>query len=206
MAYGQFSKILQTSPFVCKKKEIDQYGRNVYSNILSPYIMEVFGVQGILNLSEKQKQILSQIDCRDKKTIYRVKLFMEKNPNYSGNLHFSKDILDVLEDERITDLSPEEENIYNKASSINVTKRVKELGDEGFSFIGKEDILNPTVMKVLSDKEILELTPKEVERIKRLLNDNAHLLELDKDAIEKEIKKIANRKSIIENMKKRIFL
>ena len=81
MAYGQFSKILQTSPFVCKKKEIDQYGRNVYSNILSPYIMEVFGVQGILNLSEKQKQILSQIDCRDKKTIYRVKLFMEKNPN-----------------------------------------------------------------------------------------------------------------------------
>ena len=61
-------------------------------------------------------------------------------------------------------------------------------------------------MKVLSDKEILELTPKEVERIKRLLNDNAHLLELDKDAIEKEIKKIANRKSIIENMKKRIFL
>ena len=203
-AYKNLSKILTVSPFVCKKKE-DFIGRTTYNNLLSPYVMEIFGVQGVLDLKDKQKEIISQIDCRNKKVIQRVKEFIEKYPNYQGNIRFHKDLLDNLSNEEIANLTEQEEKVYEKAISINSCKRVKELLKQGFSFDGKLELINPTIMSILTNEEILGLSEKDILKIKRIIQDGSHLAQVEESSLQDEIKRVATKKGFFEKMKKRIF-
>lgn len=197
----KFAYIMVTKPNICKRNNLED---DIFHNIVIPDTIMQFGSDVLLNLSYRQKEILNNcfVD-KDLECASRLRKILKKYPKYNNRLPLSREVLDNFTDEELNKMSENEVDMYKKAINIHELARVKKLYLEGVTFGIGNVLMTNDLFNALSDEEIINLSPRDKIRIEELYSIRKKIKSSNYGYnLKNEIRKIVNKESIFEMVKK----
>lgn len=194
--FQKFADLITKDVFATKSEsetELDYY------SLITPDTIQVFGIDGLLSLTDAQKWILDHSEIRSYEFYERMRSFFEKYPSFSKKIIFNADLLNHFSDEELFLLTDFEIAIYRRASTFCLTSRVKSLVKNGFSFDGREDLIHPDLFKILTNDEILSLSNSGLLNILDVLKHS-----LDYDEMAQACNRIVHKDLFFQKVKKMI--
>ena len=199
----KFANIMRKNPNICKSKNKVNMLGDFYHNLLVPEVIKVFDEDMLLKLGDKQKYIIN--NClveRDYDSIKRLKTILDKNINYNNIIPLTIGVRSNFTNEELFKMTEYEMKLYKLADEIGEIPRVKYLYSKGVIFMGNGIPLCKEIFLALDDNDIINITSKNITKINELFK--RYSLNVDKSKIIDEIRKVVQKNSIVEKVKKLI--
>ncbi len=200
---SDFVSLMRINPMISKKKNqyIDEFS---YRNLVTPSNLEILGVDTLLNLSDYQKDMINRnYDGRDSYSVIRMKELIDKNPDFYTRLTLNDEILNNLTNDEIINLTPEMEEIFEKAALTHNVSRIKGLVKKEFCLEENMDFIDNDFLEALSDEEIIKISLKARTKIRDILLNKKRILHKannNRYVLTKKIKGIAARDLFIQDI------
>ena len=195
-----FSRIMTKAPFICKK-ENNPEGEVVYSRLLSPEVLSLYGEEQILQMGDYEKKLASDNESTPG-VLDRVKEIFEEYPDYHTNIDLDPEVLRLFTNEELYHMTPEEVTLYEKASKEGILTRFKPLLKQNEA-IGKHPaFIHRFSFDQFTDEEISSFSERAINRIGKLI---VHTKFFDPDAeyyLKKSTHRVAKVDQIIQKVKK----
>ncbi len=200
---SDFVSLMRINPMISKKKNqyIDEFS---YRNLVTPSNLEILGVDTLLNLSDYQKDMINRnYDGRDSYSVIRMKELIDKNPDFYTRLTLNDEILNNLTNDEIINLTPEMEEIFEKAALTHNVSRIKGLVKKEFCLEENMDFIDNDFLEALSDEEIIKISLKARTKIRDILLNKKRILHKannNRYVLTKKIKGIAARDLFVQDI------
>ena len=200
---SDYVSLMRINPMISKKKNqyIDEFS---YRNLVTPSNLEILGVDTLLNLSDYQKDMINRnYDGRDSYSVIRMKELIDKNPDFYTRLTLNDEILNNLTNDEIINLTPEMEEIFEKAALTHNVSRIKGLVKKEFCLEENMDFIDNDFLEALSDDEIIKISLKARTKIRDILLNKKRILHKannNRYVLTKKIKGIVARDLFVQDI------
>ena len=198
-----YVSLMRINPMISKRKNQyeDEY---TYRNLVTPSNLEILGVDTLLSLSDYQKDMINRnYNARDSYVVVRMKELIENNPGFYTRLTLDDEILDNLTNQEIVNLTPEMEEIFEKAALTHNVSRIKGLVKKEFCLEENMDFIDSDFLEALSDEEIIKISLKARTKIRDILLNKKRILHKannNRYVLTKKIKGVAARDLFIQDI------
>ena len=200
---SDYVSLMRINPMISKRRNQYEYEFS-YRNLVTPSNLEILGVDTLLSLSDYQKDMINRnYNERDTYVAIRMKELIDKKPDFYTRLTLNDEILDNLTNEDIINLTPEMEEIFEKASLTHNVSRIKGLVKKEFCLEENMDFIDNDFLDSLSDEEIMRISLKAKTKIRDILLNKKRILHKannNRYVLTKKIKGIAARDLFIQDI------
>ena len=200
---SDYVSLMRINPMISKRR--NQYEDEFsYRNLVTPSNLEILGVDTLLSLSDYQKDMINRnYNERDTYVAIRMKELIDKKPDFYTRLTLNDEILDNLTNDDIINLTPEMEEIFEKAALTHNVSRIKGLVKKEFCLEENMDFIDNDFLDSLSDEEIMRISLKAKTKIRDILLNKKRILHKannNRYVLTKKIKGIAARDLFIQDI------
>lgn len=193
---SDYVSLMRINPMISKRK--NQYDDEFsYRNLVTPSNLEILGVDTLLSLNDYQKDMINRnYNAKDTYVAIRMKELIDKNPDFYTRLTLNDEILNNLTNDDIINLTPEMEEIFEKAALTHNVSRIKGLVKKEFCLEENMDFIDNDFLDSLSDEEIMRISLKAKTKIRDILLNKKRILHKannNRYVLTKKIKGIAAR-------------
>lgn len=204
---SDFVSLMRINPMISKRK--NQYEDEFsYRNLVTPSNLEILGVDTLLSLSDYQKDMINRnYNARDSYAVIRMKELIDKAPDFYTRLTLNDEILNNLTNDEIINLTPEMEEIFEKAALTHNVSRIKGLVKKEFCLEENIDFIDNDFLDSLSDEEIIKISLKARTKIRDILLNKKRILHKannNRYVLTKKIKGIAARDLFVQDIVSRL--
>ena len=200
---SDYVSLMRINPMISKRRNQYEYEFS-YRNLVTPSNLEILGVDTLLSLSDYQKDMINRnYNERDSYVAIRMKELIDKKPDFYTRLTLNDEILDNLTNDDIINLTPEMEEIFEKAALTHNVSRIKGLVKKEFCLEENMDFIDNDFLDSLSDEEIMRISLKAKTKIRDILLNKKRILHKannNRYVLTKKIKGIAARDLFIQDI------
>ena len=200
---SDYVSLMRINPMISKRRNQYEYEFS-YRNLVTPSNLEILGVDTLLSLSDYQKDMINRnYNERDTYVAIRMKELIDKKPDFYTRLTLNDEILDNLTNDDIINLTPEMEEIFEKAALTHNVSRIKGLVKKEFCLEENMDFIDNDFLDSLSDEEIMRISLKAKTKIRDILLNKKRILykaNNNRYVLTKKIKGIAARDLFIQDI------
>ena len=200
---SDYVSLMRINPMISKRRNQYEYEFS-YRNLVTPSNLEILGVDTLLSLSDYQKDMINRnYNERDTYVAIRMKELIDKKPDFYTRLTLNDEILDNLTNDDIINLTPEMEEIFEKAALTHNVSRIKGLVKKEFCLEENMDFIDNDFLDSLSDEEIMRISLKAKTKIRDILLNKKRILHKannNRYVLTKKIKGIAARDLFIQDI------
>ena len=151
------------------------------------------------------EKVKKEIELKDHKAAFEllIKELIDKKPDFDTRLTLNDEILDNLTNDDIINLTPEMEEIFEKAALTHNVSRIKGLVKKEFCLEENMDFIDNDFLDSLSDEEIMRISLKAKTKIRDILLNKKRILHKannNRYVLTKKIKGIAARDLFIQDI------
>ena len=158
----EFSEIVKSDPTTLNVG-IENDKNN---NFLTRRNIELFGKEFLLNLSDKQRNLVNSFYFQvDEKNISKIKELITKYPDFDLSIPLYSDVFKILTVDELGTMSDKDRVLYDMAAKANLLVRMKQLLSINPDFDCPKDFIKYEIFRVLSNEEILDLSYEVMEEI-----------------------------------------
>lgn len=161
----EFAEIVKSDPTTLNVGK-DEDKNN---NFLTRRNIELFGKEFLLNLSDKQRNLINSFYFQvDEKNISKIKELVTKYPDFTLSIPLYSDVFKILTVDELGTMSEKDRVLYDLAAKANLLVRMKKILDMKPDFDCPKGFIKYEIFKVLSNEEILDLSYEVMEEIGNL--------------------------------------
>lgn len=163
----KFASIMTKDPFICKRPETER-DQEIYTELLSPEVFDLYGEDQILQMSDSEKNLVSS-HVNNPNALERIKHLFEKYPDFHASIRLEPEVLQLFTDEELYHFPEEKVSLYERALREGVISRVRSVEKSNQAIVKHPGIVNKIVFDTLSDEEISHLSERAVGKISNLV-------------------------------------
>lgn len=191
-----FANILTKNPNVTERAERRHFASELYEKLLTADVIDSFDEDYLINAQENQKELINNTAdsvSNVKIKLFRIKQLLEDYPKFSSKIILTEDILKMLTNKEIYEMSETDIEFYNYALFQHTQKQAHELLRLNPDFtknLKNYDFMGHFTFEILDVDTILSLSNKALEEIGNIVFNKKH--------IEKNIQNIIVKKKLEE--------
>ena len=165
--YKEFSNIIHKDASVLRVG----YNSRGYSsyNYLTQRNIEYFGSEYLVNAKENARNVINSIHCKiDEEKVEYIKELLDKYPDYKNIISLDSKVINSFTIDELSKMSYKDSKLYQAALKYDLASRVKEILKVNPAFDCPENFIRIEIFKVLSNEEILELSPMAIDKISKI--------------------------------------